>query len=99
MKTFLKATLIPVGILSAFTATAQVPGEADAVIFKAMNDELQRSVSLLKLEKYKPPFFLAYQLADVRTLTIKATLGELRQSEEDPLRTHSVRLMVGDYAL
>jgi hypothetical protein len=101
MNTYLKAALLSVGVVAAAAQTAQAQADADAdvLIFRAMNDELQRSVRQMSLEKYKPPFFLAYQLADVRTLTIKATLGELRQSQENPIRTHNVRLMVGDYAL
>lgn len=99
MNTSLKAILLSVWIGSAWVPAAQAQAKVDEVIFQAMNDELQRSVRELTLEKYPPPFYLAYQLADVRTLTIKATLGEIRQTEVNPFRAHNIRLMVGDYVL
>lgn len=106
MNTRLQAILCSVGLGLSATAAAFAQAQApagpagtDAIVFQAMTDELQRSVRQLALEKYGPPFFLAYQLADARTLTIKATLGELRQVDHDPIRAHNIRLMVGDYAL
>ena len=72
---------------------------ADDVIFKAMNDELNRSISKLTIDKYSPPFFISYQLSDAQSLSVKATLGALLSSTEAPTRFQNVRLMVGDYSL
>jgi len=99
MKSQSKTTLLLFGVFSALVCRGLAQGGAEEVIFKAMEDELRRSVSQLALEHYQPPFFVAYQLADVRTLTVKATLGELCQSQEHHLRPDWMRLMVGDYAL
>jgi len=71
----------------------------DSLIFKAMNDELNRNLSRLSIDKHKPPFFISYQLSDAQSLSIKATLGSLVSSNELPGRNISVRLMVGDYSL
>ncbi|MCX6906166.1 MAG: metallopeptidase TldD-related protein [Verrucomicrobia bacterium] len=99
MKSFSKATLLSVGLVAMLARALPAQGEANELIVKAMRDELQRNISQLTLEKYKPPFFLAYQFVDVHTLNIRAALGELRQAQENPVRTDFVRLMVGDYAL
>ncbi len=72
---------------------------ADDIIFKAMNDELNRNLSKLTLDKHQPPFFISYQLNDAQTLSISATLGTLLNSTLTPSRSQNVRLMVGDYSL
>jgi hypothetical protein len=64
-----------------------------------MNDELNRNIAQLELEKYKPPFFVSYQLCDAQFLSIEATLGSIRYSYEGPRRSQNMRLMVGDYSL
>ncbi len=71
----------------------------DDVIFKAMNDELNRNVSSLSLGKYKPPFFIGYRLNYSNILSISASLGSLVHSEENIGKAPNVRLMVGDYSL
>ena len=99
MKSLSKATFLSAGLVFILARATLAQGEANEVIVKAMRDESQRNISQLTLEKYKPPFFLAYQFVDAHTLNIRAALGELRQSQETPIRTDFVRLMVGDYAL
>lgn len=72
---------------------------ADDVIFKALTDELTRSSNEMVLNNYKPPFYVSYHLYDIKTLLIKATLGTVRQVQENPARSSNIRLMVGDYKL
>ncbi len=72
---------------------------ADDIIFKALTDELTRSSNDLVLNNYQPPFYVSYQLYDIKTLLIKATLGTIRQVQENPVRSSNIRLMVGDYNL
>ena len=72
---------------------------ADDIIFKAMNDELNRSISKLTINQYPAPFFISYQFNDGQSLSVQATLGALRSSNEIPARSQNVRLMVGDYSL
>lgn len=73
--------------------------QTDEIIFKALTDELTRSSTDLVLNNYKPPFFISYQLYDIKSLLIKATMGSIRQIQEVPVRYSNVRCMVGDYAL
>ena len=72
---------------------------SDDIIFKAMNDELNRSITKLSIGKYPAPFFISYQLSDGQSLMIQSTLGALKSSNETPAHTQNIRLMVGDYAL
>jgi hypothetical protein len=71
----------------------------DNIIFKAMNDELKRNMSQLTLDKYKPPFFISYDLYDIQTLSISASLGSIIYSSDRPGRSENARLMIGDYSL
>lgn len=71
----------------------------DDVFFRAMKDELARSTTQLTLDKYKPPFYLSYQISDIKTMVIKATLGSIVQSQQNENRSNYLRLMVGNYVL
>lgn len=99
MKSILKITIIAflASISSIPMLNAQSKG--DDIIFKAMKDELNRSTTQLTLDKYKPPFFIAYQISDLKAMFIKATLGSIIQSQETMNRLNYIRLMVGDYSL
>ncbi len=68
------------------------------IIFKAMNDELNRNMSQLKLNDYRAPFFISYQFNDGQKITVQATLGSIQSTDESPVRKQTVRLMVGDYS-
>lgn len=85
--------------LVVFRCFAFGQSKADSIILKAMNDELKRNMTRLTFDKYKPPFYIAYQIMDTRTTVIQSTLGSIIQSQENSGRTNNVRLMVGDYSL
>ena len=71
--------------------------KSNAMIRRAMNDELKRSMDSLLLEGYEKPFFIAYTITDTKTLSIGATLGSLTHSNEFVNRGKYTRVMVGDY--
>lgn len=71
--------------------------ENDSIIFKAMNDELNRNIKHLTLENSLPPFFISYQLSDNHSLFIKASYGSILQSLENRNRRNFIRLMMGNY--
>jgi predicted Zn-dependent protease len=99
MKTIIRIfAILAISILT-YLPVLNAQTNADDVIFKAMNDELSRSISKLALDKRQPPFFISYQLSDAKSLSVKAALGALLYSNENPLRSQNVRLMVGDYSL
>jgi hypothetical protein len=76
---------------------AQAPAEDDA--FKALNDEMQRSLKELKLDTFKAPFFVAYYLSEGTNFSAQSRLGALVRSKETPIRGNNYRLMVGSYEL
>jgi len=66
-------------------------------IEQAMKDELERSMSELKSDKYEAPFFIRYRVIDNQSTQILASLGSLTNSMSQPSRIKEVRVMVGDY--
>jgi predicted Zn-dependent protease len=79
-------------LLIALPAVAQAP---DDVVFRAMQDELDRTMQSLRLESMSPPYFLSYRIQDVDETTIQARYGALTQAEESRPRYFSIDLRVG----
>jgi hypothetical protein len=77
---------------------AQTSPATRSVLEQAMEDELKRSMEELAYEDYEKPFFISYKLNDTRRTTISASLGALVESSDIPIRTKSVRVLIGDYA-
>ncbi len=69
------------------------------VILSAMRDEMKRNLNELEMENMQRPFFISYNLYDVETMEIIATLGSAVKSDRSRYRTFTTRLMVGDYRL
>ncbi|MCD4746971.1 MAG: hypothetical protein K8R58_11805 [Bacteroidales bacterium] len=87
-------------IVSIFLFIAQnsyCQNQAEEVIKKAMEDEINRNINNLTLQDLKKPFFISYTISDAKTLSITSTLGAIISSNEIPYRNHKVRVMVGDY--
>ena len=99
MKTTIKIlTILAISMLICRPAL-KAQTNTDDIIFKAMNDELNRSITKLSINNYPTPFFVSYQLSDGQYLAVQATLGAIRMSAAIPARAQNVRLMVGNYAL
>lgn len=75
-----------------WTAFAQ----QDDTIQRAMRDELKRSMTL-KLTNLEAPYFIDYDLSDVREFTATASLGGLLSTSELHFRQPRVHVRVGDY--
>lgn len=71
-------------------------GQQDDVVQRAMRDELKRSMTL-KLTNLEAPYFIDYDLEDVREFTASASLGGLLTSSESHFRQPRVHVRVGDY--
>ena len=56
----------------------------DNMYFRAMNDEMQRSLKELHLKDHPLPYYLAYQIARVRFITVGANMGALVPAVYDP---------------
>ncbi|MEE8409136.1 MAG: metallopeptidase TldD-related protein [Myxococcota bacterium] len=66
-------------------------------IFRAMDDELKRSLGRLELETLAPPFYMSYDIRDFELLSVSATLGAVVRSDLRLVRDHGIRVMVGSY--
>jgi TldD protein len=75
---------------------AQQPAPSDPIL-KAMQDELERSKSQLKMENVPAPYYIEYRVTDVEQYQAEAAFGALR--EDQYVRTRVVRVVVrvGDY--
>ncbi len=69
------------------------------VLLKAMRDEMDRSMTNLKLENSPGPYFMSYLVRDISSLTITANSGALTVNNEGRSRTLRTDLRVGDYTL
>lgn len=69
----------------------------ESPVFRAMEDELQRTMKSLKLGKEKPPYYVAYKVDDEENITITARFGAVVEDAAKRERRLSVDLRVGDY--
>lgn len=94
-------------ILTVLTLVIQVPGLAGAQsrarvadndpLLQALQSEMDRSVSRLRLDDFEPPYFISYRLTDVRSTNLRASYGALTSSGGDRYRALAVSVRVGDY--
>lgn len=82
-------------VILAFAPSVQ----ASATLFAALEAELERSMAQLNFEDHGPPYFVAYRVAEVRTVEQGASQGGLTQHEASHGRTAQVDLRLGDYEL
>lgn len=80
-----------------FTSVAQ-DKEQDEIVFRAMNDELQRTCGQLRLQDFPTPFYVNYTLGRAHRFNVVGTLGSIVTSTEIPWSTQGgVQLLLGDY--
>jgi hypothetical protein len=67
------------------------------IILKAMKDELNRSMSELKIENLEKPYYIEYKLTISQQYLTTSDMGQVL-SNDDPLRiTLNVGIRIGDY--
>jgi TldD protein len=89
--------LLAVFVLSNLSALAQT--NSSNIIIKALEEEQKRSFELLKKNGNPPPYFLSFQVSEINSTNISATLGALRESTSTRLRNLDVNVRVGDFKL
>lgn len=92
--------LFVVAMLAAAAVSAQAPGPkipADDVILRAMRDELDRSRALRVAALEDRPYYIEYELEDVNTFSISASLGALINVSAGHGRAPSLSVRVGGY--
>jgi hypothetical protein len=71
----------------------------DQVIFKAMQDEIDRSMTELEYRDYASPCFISFELTDRFEYFVHAELGAVYRSDTLSSRGWSYRLIVGTYEI
>lgn len=68
------------------------------ILFKAMQDELDRNMKSLSLPGMERPCFIEYSITEGKSLMMAASLGSVYYSSENPLsRGISIKVLVGNY--
>lgn len=93
----MKFLLVP--ILTALTVSSNPGIPKDDVVFRAMNDEMQRSMQRLHLDQYKGPYFIAYRIDQSDEFTVVASFGAIDNTRRAAKRDLSVDVREGDYSL
>ncbi|HKI49348.1 MAG TPA: TldD/PmbA family protein, partial [Desulfobacteria bacterium] len=91
-----KLTAILISILVTAGSVHAVPLNEDAVIFQAMEEEMARSLSELKVDVFEPPYFVNYQIRHHDRAEVVASFGALVHSDTQQHRTLFVDVKVGD---
>lgn len=87
-------TLIITQLLAVLTLFGQTN---DNVLFKAMQDEMDRSKKELILPNSPSAYFVAYTVGETQYISVSSSLGTALSVKESPKeRVHSVNLYVGD---
>ncbi len=87
-------TIIITQLLAVLTLFGQTN---DNVLFKAMQDEMDRSKKELILPNSPASYFLAYTVGETQYISVGSSLGSTVYVKESPKeRVHSVNLYVGD---
>uniref|UniRef100_A0A7C6ECV1 Metalloprotease TldD/E C-terminal domain-containing protein n=1 Tax=candidate division WOR-3 bacterium TaxID=2052148 RepID=A0A7C6ECV1_UNCW3 len=69
----------------------------ESPILQAMQDELLRTTKNLKLQKEKPPYYVAYRIDDKEDITITARFGAIVEDHSERTRNLYIDLRVGNY--
>lgn len=89
-------SLLPLlAALAAAPGAAAAPIHDDAVVKKALEDEMARSMTKLRLGKDGPPYFLSYTIVDEDRAHVSARLGTLVYDDHTPGRSLRVEVRVG----
>jgi len=88
--------------LAAFVGLAAVTGQAtaapasdEAAVRKALEDEMQRSLTQLKMGAEAPPYYLRYAVVDSDRTWMAARLGVLVEEDKTPSRAIYSEIRVG----
>lgn len=92
-----RAALAVAAGLALVALPASAPRAQDGPLFAAMQDELQRSMSALRMEGEPAPYYIHYRIDDLASMRAAARLGGIVDDLMDRSRTLEVQVRVGDY--
>jgi len=68
----------------------------EQVAFKAMQDEIDRNLSQLKLDKLQSPYYVSYLLTDAALYSVSTQLGAVVQVVDRPYRSQQSTVLIGN---
>jgi TldD protein len=97
-KKILKFSLALISVIFIF-ALAPLPQAqtSEDIVFKALEDELSRTVQKLKMENLDKPYYVEYVITEFEDFELDGSFGTICRKEDDKKRYLTVDLRVGDY--
>lgn len=86
-------------VLLTLTLGLQGQKDKDDVLLRALNDEMERSLTELRIDDEPPPYFLSYTVDEVSMTVVQSILGGSADSNHAKSRNLSVNVRVGDREL
>ncbi len=86
------------GLALALAWPATTPKAQDSPLMLAMQDELKRSMSELRIDGQPAPYYIEYEIDDVASMRVVTRLGGVVDNLHDRSRTLRVQVRVGDYS-
>jgi len=88
---------IILAVIISFTTLSPLFSQQESTLFKAMRDEMNRSMKELKLPNSPAPWFISYVTGETSYISVIASKGVILNSKVSPKeRVHSVNLLVGN---
>lgn len=95
--------MIPfVALLAGFAGFASAPFALcadEAVVLKALKDEMARSIDRLQMENVERPFYVSYVLDESDVFSCSSAFGALQGAGRNPSRSCSIDVRVGSFDL
>ncbi len=85
------------GATRTFASGAMPSAASSDPVIRAMQEELERSKSQVKMENVSAPYYIEYRLSDVDDYSAGAAFGALLQDQRAHQRVVRVVVRVGDY--
>jgi TldD protein len=96
----ISSVFLAVSPFAAFAQQKQLPADAASdPILRALQAELTRSKSQLKMDNVDSPFYIEYRVFDVEQFDASAAFGALRDQNRTRLRLLRAVVRLGDYKL
>ena len=64
--------------------------------FKAMQDEIDRNLSQLKIDKLKSPYYISYMITDASLYSVNTQLGAIVKVVDRPYRNQKSTVLIGN---
>jgi predicted Zn-dependent protease len=84
-------------VLSASAVFAADANAGSDPVMRALQEEMQRSKTQLKLEQMASPYYIDYRVLDIQGETAEASFGAIRSKIRSHVRVVRVVVRVGDY--